>query len=78
MSLVATVRFVSGPRVNFCFPPSRVRFQGRIVLPDGSSYLDRTTLTKIPNGAVRQVLEISRDDGETWNVGFDASYKRRR
>lgn len=27
-----------------------VRFQGRVVLPKGSSYLDRTTLTKLTSG----------------------------
>jgi len=58
--------------------PAQVRFQGRIVLPDGNSYLDRTTLTKMPNGAVRQVIETSRDEGETWTVGFDAIYRRRK
>jgi len=57
--------------------PARVRFQGRIVLPDRSSYLDRTTLTKLPGGDVRQVIETSRDEGETWTVGFDAIYRRR-
>lgn len=56
--------------------PSQVRFQGRIPLPDGGSYLDRTTLTKLPSGEVRQLIEFSRDEGTTWRAGFDATYRR--
>jgi hypothetical protein len=36
--------------------------------------LDRTTLTPLGNGRVRQVIETSRDGGKTWRVGFDAVY----
>ena len=56
--------------------PDLVRFQGRIVLPDGRSYLDRTTLTKLSSGEVRQLIEVSKDDGATWESGFDAIYRR--
>lgn len=51
-----------------------VRFQGRIALPDGGSVVDRTTLTPLDDGRVRQVIETSSDEGETWTVGFDAVY----
>lgn len=51
-----------------------LRFQGEIPLPDGRSYLDRTTLTPLADGRVRQVIETSRDAGRTWQVGFDAVY----
>lgn len=51
-----------------------VRFQGRVALPDGRSVLDRTTLTPLDGGRVRQVIETSSDEGETWQVGFDAVY----
>ena len=57
--------------------PNQVRFQGRITSPDGGSYLDRTTLTKLPSGEVRQLIEISMDEGETWKSGFDAIYRRK-
>ena len=57
--------------------PDQVRFQGRITLPDGRSYLDRTTLTRLPSGDVRQVIETSGDEGATWEAGFDALYRRR-
>ncbi len=50
------------------------RFQGELPLGDGRVVLDRTTLTKQNNGHVHQVIEISRDGGSTWQVGFDADY----
>ena len=53
-----------------------VRFQGEIPLEDNRSYLDRTTLTPLPDGRVRQVIEWSTDGGETWNIAFDAYYIR--
>ena len=56
--------------------PNDVRFQGRIVLPDGGSYFDRTTLTLLPSGDVRQVIETSTDEGRSWTAGFDAIYRR--
>lgn len=58
------------------FPDGGLRFQGEIPLPDGSTYLDRTTLTPLDNDRVRQVIEISRDGGVTWRPTFDAIYER--
>ncbi len=59
------------------FPDGGVRFQGRLRRLDGKGwYLDRTTLSPIENGDVRQVIEISVDDGKTWRTGFDARYTR--
>jgi hypothetical protein len=54
--------------------PGMVRFQGEIIGPRGGLILDRTTLTKMKDGRVRQVIEISRDGGTTWRVNFDAIY----
>lgn len=51
-----------------------LRFLGEIPLADGTSYLDRTTLTPLPGGRVRQVIDRSTDGGETWHTGFDAVY----
>ena len=51
-----------------------VRFQGRVALPDGRTVLDRTTLSPLDGGRVRQVIETSSDEGETWQVRFDAVY----
>lgn len=52
-----------------------VRFQGEIRLPEGGTYLDRTTLTSRGDGTVRQVIERSTDGGATWEAGFDAIYR---
>jgi hypothetical protein len=54
-----------------------VRFQGEILHPDGKSHLDRTTLTPLPRGHVHQVIEVSRDEGKTWEIVFDADYRPR-
>lgn len=56
-------------------PESSVRFQG-VISRDGGSYLDRTTLTPNEDGSVRQLIEISTDDGMTWTATFDAVYRR--
>lgn len=53
-----------------------VRFQATIALPDGTTMLDRTTLTPLADGRVRQLIERSRDGGTTWKAGFDAYYTR--
>jgi hypothetical protein len=53
-----------------------IRFQGEILHRDGTSHLDRTTLST--GGRIRQTIEISRDHGKTWEVVFDAEYRRRK
>jgi hypothetical protein len=58
-------------------PDDGVRFRGTIRRADGTSYLDRTTLTPIRGGRVRQHLEVSTDDGQTWRTTFDAEYRPR-
>ncbi len=54
-----------------------LRFQGEIPLATGGSYLDRTTLTPLDDGRVRQHIEISTDGGAIWRTTFDAIYERR-
>jgi tetratricopeptide (TPR) repeat protein len=54
-----------------------MRFEGEVALPGGGSVRDRTTLTPLPDGRVRQVIEQSRDGGRTWTVGFDGFYSKR-
>jgi hypothetical protein len=53
-----------------------IRFQGEIPHRDGTSHLDRTTLIPLSGGKVRQTIEISRDAGKSWEVVFDAEYRR--
>lgn len=54
-------------------PGGGVRFQGEIV-GNTSVVLDRTSLMPMPQGKVRQVIEISRNGGTTWETTFDAIY----
>lgn len=57
------------------FPDGALRFQGEIAA-GGVVVLDRTTLTLLDDGRVRQVIERSDDGGATWQTGFDAVYVR--
>jgi hypothetical protein len=56
--------------------PGRARFQREYFGPAGVLILDRTTLTTIADGRVRQIIEISRDGGATWRTTFDGFYVR--
>lgn len=56
-------------------PDGSVRFQAGMRHTDAGSWLDRTTLTPLEDGNVRQLIEISRDDGVTWRAAFDATYR---
>jgi len=53
-----------------------VRFLGEIVGRDGLFYLDRTTLTPLEGGRVRQLIEVSGDGGSTWRPTFDGEYRQ--
>lgn len=57
-------------------PSGSVRFQGMIHAGNSKSWLDRTTLTPRPDGSVRQLIEISGDDGASWEATFDAECRR--
>lgn len=52
-----------------------VRFQGEVRTANGSSYLDRTTLTALDSGEVLQVIEISPDGGSSWREVFRGLYR---
>jgi hypothetical protein len=58
-------------------PAGGLRFQGRVPRPRGGAVLDRTTLSALPDGGVRQRIEVSRDDGATWEA-WEGLYARRR
>lgn len=40
--------------------------------------LHRITWTPLPDGTVRQLWESSGDDGKTWTIAFDGSYRRKK
>lgn len=48
--------------------------EGKNVAPDGTYELCRMTYTPNPDGSVRQFIEQSKDEGETWYVWFDGRY----
>ena len=50
-----------------------LRFQGTVQAADGALWQDRTTLTPLEDGRVRQLIEIS-PDGREWQTNFDAVY----
>ena len=58
-------------------PAGSIRFRGEIPLRDGHKLLDQTTLTPLPDGRGRQVIEQSRDGGVTWQTVYDAYYTRK-
>ena len=51
-----------------------IRFEGVVTLPDGAQVRDRTTLTQLGDGLVRQVIETAPLDHDAWETGFDAVY----
>ena len=55
--------------------PEAIRFQGEIPLRDGRRLQDRTTLTALPDGRVRQLIEQSADGGATWRA-WEGFYTR--
>ena len=57
-------------------PAESIRFRGEIHARNGRTLLDQTTLTRQPDGSVRQVIEQSADGGRNWQIGFDAIYRR--
>lgn len=43
----------------------------------GPQALQRMTYRALADGAVRQIGEVSRDNGATWQPGYDFTYRRR-
>ena len=54
---------------------THVRFQGQYFDGKGRIILDRTTLIKMNDGNIRQIIETSKDKGVNWRIGFDALYQ---
>ncbi len=42
---------------------------------EGNPYINRITWTPNKDKSVRQLWEITKDDGTTWTVAFDGLYK---
>ncbi len=58
------------------FEDGGVRFLGTITRPDGTTYLDRTTLRPLPDGTVSQHIQLSTDGGKSWSDGWRGIYHR--
>ncbi|NBC17654.1 MAG: hypothetical protein GVY18_10110 [Bacteroidetes bacterium] len=56
------------------FADGAMRFEGVHIYPDGRVESYRMTFTPKDNGHVRQFIEQSKDDGETWYTWFDGLY----
>jgi hypothetical protein len=59
------------------FRDGAMRFEGEIRGPNGSTTVQRLTLTPLSPDSVRQLFEGS-TDGKTWTPGFDGLYVRRK
>jgi hypothetical protein len=56
--------------------PDSTRFQGSVWVSADRMVLDRTTLTRLRDGRVSQLIEYSKDGGTTWKTAYDAVYRR--
>ena len=56
--------------------PGVMHMEGGYANSNGSTGLARVTWTSNPDGSVRHFIERSTDDGKTWNVYFDAVYRK--
>ncbi|HSE11556.1 MAG TPA: hypothetical protein VLB69_02880 [Rudaea sp.] len=52
------------------------RFQGTVWATPERMILDRTTLRRLDDGSVNQLIEYSKDGGTTWTKAYDALYRR--
>jgi Tetratricopeptide repeat len=59
------------------FKDGAMRLEGYLIHRDGTKSRYRGTWTPLPDGRVRQFLEVSPDGGKTWNTWFDGYYKRK-
>jgi len=58
------------------FRDGAMRLEGRGAGPNGVTR-NRVTWTPLEGGRVRQLWEISKDEGKTWTVAFDGTYRKR-
>lgn len=52
-----------------------IRMESKFINPKGQLSLSRMTFTLNEDGTVRQLMESSTDDGNTWSIAFDGLYK---
>lgn len=54
-----------------------VMYSGELKNQEGKPYINRITWTPSPDGSVRQLWEVSNDNGKNWNAVFDGLYKQK-
>ena len=55
-----------------------MRFVGATVGQGGKKTLNKLTFSKIDENTVRQLAEVSTDEGKTWTVTYDFKYVRKK
>lgn len=53
-----------------------MKFEGKHIYRNGSEEHFRMTFTPLEDGSVRQFIEQSADEGTTWYVWFDGTYRK--
>ena len=56
--------------------PGQARFQGIVWPKPDRMVIDRTTLRKLGDDEVSQLIEFSSDGGTSWTKAYDAVYRR--
>ena len=60
------------------FKNGALHYEGESHFPDGKKAMRRMTFFNLGPDRVRQLSEISRDDGKTWNPHYDLLYVRKK
>lgn len=60
------------------FSENAMRFEGVTIRQDGKKMLNKLTFFKIDENTVRQLAELSADEGKTWNTTYDFRYVRKK
>ncbi len=59
------------------FKDGKMSLEGRLTKPNGEVIWSRVSYSLNKDGSVRQLIEHSKDEGQTWNTYFDGKYVRR-
>lgn len=52
-------------------------YADKVISNEGKSFMRRLTFTKITTDKIRQLGEMSNDDGLTWTIEYDLEYRRK-
>ena len=59
------------------FRGNTLEYTSHSTTPDGKNVVGIMTFTPAADGTIRQIWKDSKDDGKTWTVQFDGTYKRK-